>query len=163
MAKTPPDFNALFFSSLGGKPGAISLSLRDGPNLLHDLAFMNGLLHDAHILNRNAQAKDGVLALRFDRDCWELGQIGTANQSLKMHVVESTLTCNGVLDVEWAGEGMSQAELWMNHLWISRQYLDPRAVTFTLSIVGDNWACDVALDRDRWMVALQDEAVPQLR
>jgi hypothetical protein len=41
MTKAPPDFTKLFFDPLGGVVAPIRYPLRDGPCLLHDVAFLS--------------------------------------------------------------------------------------------------------------------------
>jgi hypothetical protein len=73
MGKPQLDFAALFNESLGGSPEPIRYKLRDGPCLLHDIAFLNSLIHDARVLNPSADNKSGKISVQLNRDCWELG------------------------------------------------------------------------------------------
>jgi hypothetical protein len=160
MAKSPPDFTKLFFKSLGGPPKPISYPLRNGPCLLHDLAFLSSLLHDARLLNPNSKPSRGKLALQLHRDCWELVPIRKAKR-LKLHTAHSTLTCQGVRQLTWHLPPTTPAEPWINHLWIDDAYRTDN--DFHLYLKGHTWSCALLLNHEKWSVTLQDQEIPQLR
>lgn len=156
--KVPPDFTKLFFDTLGGVAAPIRYPLRDGPCLLHDVAFLSSLLHDARVLNPRADAVDGVLVVRFNRDCWELGQIQTEGSS-ELYVANSTLTCRGVRSVTWRFLD-SVKEPSLNYVWMDDAYRTEKLFNFSLK--GDEWHCRILLSEGEWSVVLEDEETPYL-
>jgi len=67
----------------------------DGPNLLHDVAFLSSLTHDARVLGIPARSAD-ELSFALDRDRWEWFR-----RDDRLVSISSTLTFCGLLDLEW--------------------------------------------------------------
>jgi hypothetical protein len=159
MAKLPPDFTKLFFDALGGVAEPVRYPLRSGPYLLHDVAFLSSLLHDARVLNPRADAVDGVLVVRFNRDCWELGALQKEGSS-ELYVADSTLTCRGVRSVTWHLFEDGGKEPWLDYVWVDDGYRTDEQFSFFLK--GHEWHCRIVLEELEWSVALEDEETPYL-
>ncbi len=160
MAKSQIDFSALYFDSLGGPPEPIRYELRDGSCLLHDIAFLNSLIHDARALNPNANATDGKFALQINRDCWELGYT-KHGIGLELHIADSTLDFTGVDSVLWRFD-QPDPEPWVDYLWVDRLYRTHRSKTFHLILANETWECAICLNRDEWSATMQDREMPYL-
>jgi len=158
MEKLQPDFTKLFFDALGGDPAPIRYPLRQGPCLLHDVAFLSSLLHDARVYNPRADAGDGKLDVRFNRDCWELGFVEKANSS-ELHIADCVLRFRGVQSVEWITSTQVD-EPWLSHVWVTDGYRNDSQFTFYLK--GEDWQCDIDLDADDWSIILEDTESPYL-
>ena len=92
-----PDFTRLFRETFGSRPKPLTYALREAPDLLHDLAFLTSLIHDARVLSQAIAAEDDRLVIPIERDCWELG----LSSDNALHTVESKLTFSGVASGEW--------------------------------------------------------------
>jgi hypothetical protein len=159
MAKVPPDFTQLFFDALGGVAEPIRYALRSGPCLLHDVAFVSSLLHDARVLNPRVDAVDGVLVVRFNRDCWELGAVHQQDSS-ELYVADSTLTCRGVRAVTWHLPKNDGKEPWLDYVWLDDAYRTEEQFSFFLK--GHDWHCRIVLGANEWSVTLEDKETPYL-
>jgi hypothetical protein len=159
MAKVPPDFTKLFFDALGGVAEPVRYPLRSGPCLLHDVAFLSSLLHDARVTNPRVDPVDGVLVVRLNRDCWELGLVKKDNSS-ELHVAASTLTCRGVRSVTWLLPEGGEPEPWLDYVWMDDDYRTKKQCGFFLK--GHDWHCRIVLVEREWSVVLEDQETPYL-
>ena len=161
MARPQPDFTALFYESLGGQPEPIRYKLREGPCLLHDIAFLNSLIHDARVMNPGVDVANGTLSLHVNRDCWEYGYT-RKHDALELHIANASIDIAGVVSSRWIFAGTPVVEPWIDFLWFCRSYLSHRTTNFEAILAGEHWECRLVLDREAWSLELRDEETPHL-
>jgi hypothetical protein len=154
-----PDFGQLFRETFAADKHPVRYSVRSDGNLLHDLAFMSSLVHDARLINWNAQAHDGNLTLELNRDCWELGY-HRKEKSSELYLADSILKLTGVQAVEWNCEGHPKEEPWIEYLWIDPGFRHNERFNFYL--VGDHWKCTINLLESQTSIELHDTNSPYL-
>ncbi len=156
-----PDFSELFRSHFGGDPKAVIYELRSGPNMLHDLAFMSSLTHDARVVPKKLNQSDSNLFVPLERDCWELGYTEKDN-SLELHIVESLLYVKACKSIKWTGVENLEEEYWIDYLWISEDYRIYEAEIFNVTLAGHDWKLIISVDKEEFLIELQDQEVPYL-
>lgn len=161
MAKSQPDFKALFYSSLGGEAAPIRYSLRSDSNFHHDVVFLSSLIHDARVKNQGVLPVDGVLAIELNRDCWELDYTRVDN-ALELHVADSRLELRGVRSVGWRLCVEDGREPWVDSFEVSRRRQMSKPQGFSIRLTGDEWRFVASMPAHDWSVELVDLECPYL-
>jgi hypothetical protein len=120
MTDHQPNFNALFYETIGPASHPIRYAIRQGPNCVHDLIFVSSLTHDARILNPDAKPHDGKFEIRLNRDCWELGDTDIGGHK-ELHIADSQLCFTAVKSVHWHFDKQLTHDPWLDYLWIDRE------------------------------------------
>ena len=153
------DFSELFYEYFGDKPKSVHYELRQGPNLLHDVAFMSSLIHDARFYPNKVEHINDKIYVPLERDCWELGY----SKGNELHIADSTLIISGVKRVDWDGISDSDKdEVWIDYLWISEDYRKHDSDFFDVILGGDDWRISITVIEYESDVVLQDTETPYL-
>jgi len=159
MTDGQPDFSAIFFETFNRAAHPVRYAIRNSPNLLHDLAFVSSLVHDARLLTPDVQPEDGCVTIALNRDCWELGYT-QRGQSHELHIADCQLRLTGVQSIQWDFEQTPLGEPWLDFLWIDLGFRrDPH---FGFYLVGDELKCTIMLAQDDWTIHLMDTEMPYL-
>lgn len=157
-----PDFSELFSNHFGGKPKKVRYELRDGPCILHDLAFLTSLVHDARFRRKDIIAKGERLTIPINRDCWELPM----TEDKELYIADSRLTFATVRDVKWIfidiDESNENHELWIEYLYFDEHFRSHHKDRFGFVVSGYMWQLRFTLAQTDYAVRLQDTEVPYL-
>jgi hypothetical protein len=157
-----PDFTKIFFDYFGGRPRKVRYELRFPPYFLHDLAFLNSLVHDASLFPRDVVLRGEKLTIPIERDCWEIPKA----QGNELHIAKAKLVLQTVQDLRWVFEGIDKAdpdqELSIDGLCINESYRSHTADRFDFTIIGHGWQLEFTLKQFDFIVKLQDVELPYL-
>jgi hypothetical protein len=161
-----PDFRALFYKYLSGKPRKVAYAVRPDSNCYHDLVFLASLIHDARFKRAGMHLAGKRLTIPINRDCWELG-IVDRDGGCDLYVADARLTISPVLAMAWRfGNGVDRSakvERWINDFWLEHKALgDEASETRTVVIDGFGWQCRLKMPDDDLKIVLQDIEVPCL-
>ncbi|HAV61350.1 MAG TPA: hypothetical protein DCY13_03190 [Verrucomicrobiales bacterium] len=159
MTHTQPDFSSIFHQTFAALNGPVRYCIRQDGNLLHDLAFLSSLTHDARILSRDVLPEKGAITIALNRDCWERGYT-KHERSLELHVADSALHLTGVQKVRWRYTNQVTGQPWLDYLWIDRRFR--RKSQFEFYLIGEHWRCTITLAGDDWTIRLIDAEMPYL-
>lgn len=160
MSEPQPNFSRIFFDTFGVSSHPVRYGIRNDPNLLHDLAFLSSLTHDARVLSTEAQIINGTVSIALNRDCWELGYTDHEN-SKELHIADSVLKFTGAREIDWQFKKPPVDEPWVHYLWIDPGYrVEPE---FDFFLIGsDGWKCTIRLAQDNWAIEIEDQEMPCL-
>ena len=161
MIDVQPDFSKIFSETFASGAHPIQYSIRDGPNFLHDLAFVSSLVHDARVQHVPTVVQNGIVEIPLNRDCWELPYTDHGN-SLELHVADSILRLSGVTTIAWQFDQEAADNPWIYYLWADPAYRDSRKKHFAFYLVGEDWKSTITLTHDDWKIELRDLVPPYL-
>ena len=155
----------LFYEHFGGVPQKINYSVRSDSNRLHDMDFLNSLVHDSRFKIDNIRQRGTKLTIPINRDCWEVPLVYYEKPSphSELHIANARLTLSPVIGITWSfRHGIkfsNKTELWIQELWLDKQDNDD---TRTLTLYGFDWSCALNVKAENVIIKLQDLEIPYL-
>ena len=161
MAKQP-DFSGVFWEYFENRPKRVHYEIRPYANMIHDLAFVNSLIHDARLDRKKMRQRGQRIAIPLDRDCWELCRDDLSN----LKTAESRLSIGGVTDISWHFEGIDQREnideLWIDVICFGKEYRSSVVDHFDLFIMGcESWHLRIKVSQDDFRLRVTDTSEPK--
>ncbi len=156
-----PDFSEMFAESFGARPGGVSFRLRDVPNLPHDLAFLNGLIHDAVCRVSDISERGQRVKIALQRDTWETHRATGQLDQRAAHLTFRPARIQRVtFDGLQAAAECATAQLMLENLSTrlrpaGDEVFDNKRV---FTVQGADWSLDIVVPEFGFVVELQDEA-----
>ena len=157
-----PDFNSVFWEYFKKRPKKVRYEVRQAPNMLHDLVFLNSLIHDARLFRKKIRLRGRRLTIPLERDCWELSR----GESPCLKTAESRLSIGGVIEVSWQFDGIDEPEkpdeLWIDGICFSKEHRSHVVDHFELFIMGcEPWHLRIGVSQDDFTLRLTDTSEPR--
>ena len=146
---TLPDFG-IYFRTNSRSP--IDFVCRETPNLLHDMVFLRGYLHDATIETGDVRLTGNVLRIRMNRDRWELYKAPGELES-----ITTRLIIRPVLSVKWRSKPKLASKFFIRDIYLGESFWDnSNKAEVVLSGFGNNPSQLRIVVRDPFSIRLQD-------
>lgn len=152
------DFSEQFRDYFSRHLQPIRYVLRPGPNLLHDLSFFNGLVHDARFQYRDIITSDDHVSIKIDRDRWELFDHNKSNELLS---VTSVVEIHGIISINLGIDVLNvdnpaDRNYSVDRFLVNSDYWNDDGDSYSMTILGHKWTMAIEIDRHKGTVELCD-------
>jgi hypothetical protein len=113
---TLPDFG-IYFRTNSRSP--IDFVCRETPNLLHDMVFLRGYLHDATFETGDVRLTGNVLRIGLKRDRWELYKSHRELESIRTRLV-----IRPVLTLKWRSKPKAASKFFIRDVYLGESFWD---------------------------------------
>jgi hypothetical protein len=146
---TLPDFG-IYFRTKRRSP--IAFVCREAPNLLHDMVFLRGYLHDATFETGDVRLTGNVLRIRMNRDRWELFKaLG------QLERIATRLIVRPVVSLKWRSKPKAASKFFIRDIYLGESFWDSSdKADVVLSGFGKNPAQLRIVVREPFSIRLQD-------
>jgi hypothetical protein len=156
--KEQPDFTEVFREYFGETPKKVTYHLRHGPNRIHDLVFLDSIIHDARFRRKDLILRGTRLTIPIERDCWELLRSNKLNE---LYVARSRLLVSPANAIHWSfrhGAAISPDDcLCIDHVCLDDRSKNPYD---RLIVSGSAWECAITACDSDLAVRLEDVETP---
>jgi hypothetical protein len=144
-----PDFGIYFRTN---RRSPIDFVCRETPNLLHDMIFLRGYLHDATFETDDVSLTGSVLRIRMNRDRWELYKAPGELES-----ITTKLTIRSVLSLKWRAKPTIAEKFFVRDVYLGESFWDSSdKAEVVLSGFGKNPSQLRIVVREPFAIRLQD-------
>lgn len=144
-----PDFG-IYFRTNSRSP--IDFVCRETPNLLHDIVFLRGYLHDATFETGDVHLTGNVLRIKMNRDRWELYK-----GPRELESIATRLVIRPVLSLKWRSKPKVARKFLIRDVYLGESFWDDSdKAEVVLSGFGKNPSQLRIVVRDPFSIRLQD-------